>query len=67
MNHKIKYRIIFPGFLLAIASHANAHVSHSIAGIHVSEHLLLLTALLAPALLLIKPIKRYLSRRARQD
>ena len=67
MNHKIKYRMLSLSLLLAVTSQADAHLSHSVGGIHVSEHLLLLAALLAPALLLIKPLKRYLSRRAQQD
>lgn len=67
MNHKIKYKIISLSLLLAVASQADAHLSHSVGGIHVSEHLLLLAALLAPALLLIKPLKRYLVRRSQRD
>ena len=67
MNHRTKYRIILLSLLLAVASQADAHLSHSVGGIHVSEHLLLLAALLAPVLVLIKPLKRYLSRRAQQD
>jgi len=52
-------------FLLSLfaAGQASAHASHAHAVAHNIEHLLLLSLLLAPALLLVRPLKRLLATR----
>ena len=63
----MKHKVVTLSLLLAAASQAQAHLSHSAAPIHAGEHLLLLGALLISALLLAKPIKRRLSRVRKQQ
>jgi hypothetical protein len=61
------HRLILLCAPLAMASRAEAHLSHSTLSVHEVEHLSLLVAFLISVLLLVRPVKRIFARIRKQQ